>query len=113
MTLLLGVARISLGFLGLFVPQSTVGNLREHHREIQECYIYIISCETENVKFNKKINISAVAYMIILKIFFSRLQNRQFNFSPRKHYDLVAERSEATSKNLQFSDWLRGQDSNL
>ena len=34
------------------------------------------------------------------------IQNRQFNFSPKIPYDLVAERSEATSKNLQFSDWL-------
>ena len=41
------------------------------------------------------------------------LQNRQFNFSSKIPYDLVAKRSEATSKNLQFSDWLRGEDSNL
>ena len=41
------------------------------------------------------------------------LGNRQFKFSPKIPYDLVAERSEATSKTLQFSDWLRGQDSNL
>ena len=34
------------------------------------------------------------------------IQNRQFNFSPKIPYDLVAERSKATSKNLQFSDWL-------
>ena len=41
------------------------------------------------------------------------LQNRQLIFSSKIPYDLVAERSEATSKTLQFSDWLRGQDSNL
>ena len=41
------------------------------------------------------------------------LENRQFKFSPKIPYDLVAERSEATSKTLQFSDWLRDQGSNL
>ena len=40
-------------------------------------------------------------------------ENRQFKFSLKIPYDLVAEQSEATSKTLQFSDWLRRQDSNL
>ena len=33
------------------------------------------------------------------------LQNRQLIFSPRKPYDLVAERSEATAPCLQFPVW--------
>ena len=33
------------------------------------------------------------------------LQNRQLIFSPRKPYDLVAERSEANLENLQFPVW--------
>ena len=41
------------------------------------------------------------------------LENRQFKFSPKIPYDLVAERSEATSKTLPNSYWLPGQDSNL
>ena len=40
------------------------------------------------------------------------LENRQLKFSPKIPYDLVAERSEATSKTLQFSDWLPREDSN-
>ncbi|KKW27672.1 MAG: hypothetical protein UY69_C0008G0035 [Parcubacteria group bacterium GW2011_GWF1_52_5] len=31
------------------------------------------------------------------------MQNRQLIFSPRKPYDLAAERSEAASKSLRFS----------
>ena len=41
------------------------------------------------------------------------LQNRQLLFSPRKPYDLVAERSEATTPCLQFPVWWAAQDSNL
>ena len=38
------------------------------------------------------------------------LQNRQLIFSPRKPYDLVAERSEAASNGLRFSKmWTRGE----
>ena len=33
------------------------------------------------------------------------MQNRQLIFSPRKPYDLVAERSEATASCLQFPVW--------
>ena len=33
------------------------------------------------------------------------MQNRQLIFSPRKPYDLVAERSEATAPCLQFPVW--------
>jgi len=33
------------------------------------------------------------------------MQNRQLIFSPRKPYDLVAERSEATTPCLQFPVW--------
>jgi len=39
------------------------------------------------------------------KIFFSQNENRQFKLAPKIPYDLVVERSEATSKTLQFSDW--------
>ena len=41
------------------------------------------------------------------------LQNRQLIFSPKIPFNLVAERSEATTKSLTFPYWLRGQDSNL
>ena len=40
------------------------------------------------------------------------LENPQLKFSPKIPYDLVAERSEATSKTLQFSDWLPREYSN-
>ena len=40
------------------------------------------------------------------------LQNRQIKFSPQKPYDLVAERSEATTENLQFSHWYPVRESN-
>jgi hypothetical protein len=34
------------------------------------------------------------------------MENRQFKFSPKIPFNLVAERSEATSKTLPNSDWL-------
>ena len=40
------------------------------------------------------------------------LQNRQLLFSPRKPYDLVAERSEATTPCLQFPVWWTYRESN-
>ena len=40
------------------------------------------------------------------KFSFPKMENRQFKFSPKIPYDLVAERSEATSKTLPNSDWL-------
>src|SRR3989338_2225200 len=40
------------------------------------------------------------------------LQNRQLIFSPRKPYDLVAERSEATASCLHFPVWWTVRDSN-
>ena len=40
------------------------------------------------------------------------LQNRQLIFSPRKPYDLVAERSEASASCLQFPVWWGWRDSN-
>jgi len=42
---------------------------------------------------------------------FPKTENRQFKFSPKIPYDLVAERSEATSKTLPNSHWLAWQDS--
>lgn len=44
------------------------------------------------------------------KFSFPKTENRQFKFSPKIPYDLVAERSEATSKTLQFPDWLPSLD---
>jgi len=40
------------------------------------------------------------------------MQNRQLLFSPRKPYDLVAERSEATASCLQFPVWWTCGESN-
>ena len=41
------------------------------------------------------------------------LRNRQFVFTPKIEYQLVAERSEANPSNLQFPKWCARQDSNL
>ena len=41
------------------------------------------------------------------------LRNREFLFAPKNPYDLVAERSEATSESLTFPTWCRWQGSNL
>ena len=40
------------------------------------------------------------------------LENRQFKFSAKTPYDLVAERGEATSHGLSFPNWCRGGESN-
>ena len=40
------------------------------------------------------------------------LENRQFKFSAKTPYDLVAERGEATSPDLSFPNWCRGGESN-
>src|SRR3989338_3223952 len=39
------------------------------------------------------------------KIHFSRMRNRQFEFSPKLQYVLTAERSEAASAGLRFPVW--------
>ena len=41
------------------------------------------------------------------------LQNRQLIFSPKIPYDLVAERSETSQRNLTFPYWCPREDSNL
>ncbi|MEK7193225.1 MAG: recombinase family protein [Patescibacteria group bacterium] len=41
------------------------------------------------------------------------LRNRQFFFTPKIEYQLVAERSEANPSNLQFPTWCARQESNL
>gem|GEM_PF-6256573 len=47
---------------------------------------------------------------ISIKFSFPKMQNRQLLFSPRKPYDLVAERSEAASSSLSFSKmWTQGE----
>ncbi|KKW19768.1 MAG: hypothetical protein UY63_C0006G0010 [Parcubacteria group bacterium GW2011_GWA2_51_10] len=40
------------------------------------------------------------------------MQNRQFVFTPKIEYKLVAERSEANLSYLQFPMWCRGGDLN-
>ena len=40
------------------------------------------------------------------------LRNREFVFTPKIEYELVAERSEAGFHSLQFPQWCRGRDSN-
>ena len=41
------------------------------------------------------------------------LRNREFVFTPKIEYKLVAERGEANLSNLQFPTWCAGEDSNL
>ena len=40
------------------------------------------------------------------------MRNREFVFTPKIEYKLVAERSEANPSNLQFLAWCSGGDSN-
>ena len=41
------------------------------------------------------------------------MRNREFVFTPKIEYKLVAERSEASLSNLQFPTWCAQQGSNL
>ncbi|KKT24425.1 MAG: hypothetical protein UW11_C0047G0002 [Parcubacteria group bacterium GW2011_GWA2_43_9b] len=41
------------------------------------------------------------------------MRNRQFTFTPKIEYKLVAERSEANLSNLQFPTWCAREESNL
>src|SRR3989338_4398729 len=50
--------------------------------------------------------------LIMKKFSFPKIQNRQLIFSPRKPYDLVAERSETTASYLQFPVWWTWRASN-
>jgi len=54
---------------------------------------------------NKERNLQDFKKINNEKIFFCSFQNRQFKFSAKIPYDLVAERSEATAENLQFPVW--------
>lgn len=47
------------------------------------------------------------------KFSFPKTESRQFKFSPKIPYDLVAERSEATSKILPNSNWLPTPSDNI
>ncbi len=48
----------------------------------------------------------------IKKISSPKMRNREFVFTPKIEYKLVAERSEANLSNLQFPVWCRGGESN-
>ncbi len=41
------------------------------------------------------------------------MRNREFVFTPKIEYKIIAERSEANPSNLQFPQWCSREDSNL
>ena len=49
---------------------------------------------------------------MIKKFSFPKMRNRQFVFTPKIEYELVAKRSETNQQNLTFPYWYRGWDSN-
>ncbi|KKU10563.1 MAG: hypothetical protein UX65_C0001G0035 [Parcubacteria group bacterium GW2011_GWB1_46_8] len=50
---------------------------------------------------------------MIKKFSSPKMQNRQFIFTPKIQYNLVAERSETNRNILQIPYWCRGKGSNL
>ena len=50
---------------------------------------------------------------MIKKFSSPKMRNREFVFTPKIEYELVAERSEANPSNLQFPTWCPRQESNL
>ena len=50
---------------------------------------------------------------MIKKFSSAKIRNREFVFTPKIEYELVAERSEANLSNLQFPYWCAGEDLNL
>ena len=98
------------------VLKSFLGNLkrRENKRSIKEAtsgattrptMLSVIINAPHDALFKKFIS-------LFIKNFLSPNRNRQFVFTPKIEYKLVAERSEANQNRLQFPTWCRGWELN-
>src|SRR3989344_1429175 len=99
-------------FLAVNMPSrnAIVSVLVSGIKSTQQQYFSVFNQEKVNGRY--KFKIFSWHKDWIKKFSSPKMRNREFVFTPKIEYELVAERGEANLSNLQFPTWCRGRESN-